>query len=190
MLAALVERDGGVAEFPGLVPDDPAAILEALQADADIAIVSGGSSVGIEDIAPVLLAQQGSWRFTASRCARAARPGWAASARSSCSCCLGTPCRACARTTSSPAGQSGASEAGRWIGLYRSVRGILQRKITSPIGRLDYARVRFADGLIEPLSIGGASVLSSTTRADGFVIVGDDSEGFPAGGDVEVWLYA
>ena len=36
----------------------------------------------------------------------------------------------------------------------------------------------------------GASVLSSTTRADGFVIVGDDSEGFAAGADVEVWLYA
>jgi len=39
-------------------------------------------------------------------------------------------------------------------------------------------------------SIAGASVLSSTTRADGFVIVGDDSEGFPAGAEVEVWLYA
>ena len=35
-----------------------------------------------------------------------------------------------------------------------------------------------------------ASLLSSTTRADGFVLVGDDSEGFAAGADVEVWLYA
>ena len=46
------------------------------------------------------------------------------------------------------------------------------------------------DGLVEPLAVGGASLLSSTTRADGFVIVGDDSEGFAAGADVEVWLYA
>ena len=44
--------------------------------------------------------------------------------------------------------------------------------------------------LSSPLAIAGASLLSSTTRADGFVIVGDDSEGFPAGAEVEVFLYA
>ena len=37
------------------------------------------------------------------------------------------------------------------------------------------------EGSVEPLSVAGASVLSSTTRADGFVIVDDDSEGFAAG---------
>ncbi len=46
------------------------------------------------------------------------------------------------------------------------------------------------EGAVEPLAVGGASVLSSTTRADGFVIVPDDSEGFAPGADVEVWLYA
>jgi molybdopterin molybdotransferase len=73
---------------------------------------------------------------------------------------------------------------------YRTARGSLNRKISSQIGRLDYARVKIVDGLVEPLAIAGASLLSSTTRADGFVIVGDDSEGFAAGADVEVWLYA
>jgi molybdopterin molybdotransferase len=72
---------------------------------------------------------------------------------------------------------------------YRNVRGALTRKISSPIGRLDYARVRLVDGKVEPLAIAGASVLSSTTRADGFVIVCDDSEGFAAGAEVEVWMY-
>jgi molybdopterin molybdotransferase len=73
---------------------------------------------------------------------------------------------------------------------YRSIRGTLNRKISSPIGRLDYARVKMVDGSVEPLAVAGASVLSSTTRADGFVIVDDDSEGFAAGSDVAVWLYA
>src|SRR5262249_15322759 len=59
MLAALIERDGGVVDFPALVRDDRNAILDALQADADIVIVSGGSSVGIEDLAPMLVAQHG-----------------------------------------------------------------------------------------------------------------------------------
>ena len=73
---------------------------------------------------------------------------------------------------------------------YRSIRAVLLRKISSPIGRLDYARVTVADGFVEPLTVAGASVLSSTTRADGFVIVGDDSEGFAEGTEVDVWLYA
>jgi len=73
---------------------------------------------------------------------------------------------------------------------YRSIRATLNRKISSPIGRLDYARVRLVDGVVEPLAVAGASVLSSTTRAEGFVIVDDDSEGFAAGAEVRVWLYA
>jgi molybdopterin molybdotransferase len=35
----------------------------------------------------------------------------------------------------------------------------------------------------------GASILSSTTQADGFVIVPKDSEGHPAGAEVTVHLY-
>ena len=54
-------------------------------------------------------------------------------------------------------------------------------RIMRPGGRAVFA---------EPLSVSGASVLSSTTRADGFVIVDQDSEGFAAGSDVVVWLYA
>ncbi len=59
MLAALIDRDGGLVDFPGLVKDDRDAILEALHSDADIVIVSGGTSVGIEDLAPMLVAQYG-----------------------------------------------------------------------------------------------------------------------------------
>ena len=73
---------------------------------------------------------------------------------------------------------------------YRAMRGMLTRKISSPIGRVDYARVKVHDGHVEPMSVAGASVLSSTTRADGFVIIEQDSEGYAAGSDVEVWLYA
>src|SRR5215218_3580969 len=59
MLAALVTRDGGLVDFPGLVPDDEDAILRALHADAEMIVVSGGSSVGLEDFAPTLLARHG-----------------------------------------------------------------------------------------------------------------------------------
>jgi molybdopterin molybdotransferase len=65
----------------------------------------------------------------------------------------------------------------------------LGRKLVSQVGRVDYARVRVADGRVEPLATSGASILSSTTAADGFVIVPGDSEGFPAGAMVDVFFY-
>jgi molybdopterin molybdotransferase len=72
---------------------------------------------------------------------------------------------------------------------YHRVRAKLARKISSEIGRLDYTRVQLRAGEIIPLSIGGASILSSTTRADGFVLVPADLEGYPPGAEVEVFLY-
>ena len=68
MLRALVERDGGVVDFPNLVPDDADAILAALHADADIVVVSGGSSVGMGTFATSRRAPRGRWRSTGSRC--------------------------------------------------------------------------------------------------------------------------
>ena len=65
----------------------------------------------------------------------------------------------------------------------------LARTLVSTVGRVDYARVQFCGDEIEPVAVSGASVLSSTTRADGFVIVPADSEGYPAGTEVEVFLY-
>ena len=59
MLAALVERDGGRPSHQGIVADNRQAILDALHADADIVIVTGGSSVGQEDYVPTLLAEHG-----------------------------------------------------------------------------------------------------------------------------------
>jgi molybdopterin molybdotransferase len=72
---------------------------------------------------------------------------------------------------------------------YRPVELPLRHKLASAIGRVDYARVSIVEGRVEPLAIGGASILSSTTRADGFVVVPADLEGYPAGASVIVWRY-
>src|SRR5262249_54708122 len=65
----------------------------------------------------------------------------------------------------------------------------LARKLSSAVGRVDYVRVTVHDDKVEPLATSGASLLSSTTRADGFVLVPRDSEGYPAGAEVQVFLY-
>jgi molybdopterin molybdotransferase len=190
MLAALIERDGGLVDFPGLVKDDRDAILDALQSDADIVIVSGGTSVGIEDLAPMLVAQYGELAVHGIAMRPSSPTGLGRIDNRIIILLPGNP------VSSLCAYDFFAGRAIRVLGgrrkewPYRAVCGKLNRKISSPIGRLDYARVRIADGLVEPLAVTGASVLSSTTRADGFVIVDDDSEGFRAGDEVEVWLYA
>jgi molybdopterin molybdotransferase len=190
MLAALIERDGGVVDFPGLVRDDRNAILEGMQADADLVIVTGGSSVGIEDLAPMLVAQYGELAVHGIAMRPSSPTGLGRMGNRLVFLLPGNPVSSlCAYDFF--AGRAIRALGGRtksWP--YRAIRGTLNRKISSPIGRLDYARVKIADGLVEPLAIAGASLLSSTTRADGFVIIDDDSEGFAAGAEVEVWLYA
>src|ERR1700722_15944595 len=190
MLAALVDRDGGLVDFPGLIKDDREAILEALYSDADIVIVSGGTSVGIEDLAPMLVAQYGELAVHGIAMRPSSPTGLGRIDNRIIILLPGNP------VSSLCAYDFFAGRAIRVLGgrgkewPYRAVFGRLNRKISSPIGRLDYARVRIANGLVEPLAVTGASVLSSTTRADGFVMVGEDSEGFSAGDEVEVWLYA
>jgi molybdopterin molybdotransferase len=190
MLAALVARDGGLVEFPGLVPDEHDAILKALHADADVIIVSGGSSVGIEDLAPTLLAQHGDLAIHGIAM-RPSSPTGLGRLEHRLVCLLpGNPV-SCLCAYDFFAGRAIRALGGRtkaWP--YHAVRAKLARKISSPIGRMDYARVQVVDGCVEPLAVSGASVLSSTTRADGFVIVPADSEGFAPGTEVEVWLYA
>lgn len=190
MLTALAERDGAIVDFPGLVRDDADAILEALQADADVVIVSGGSSVGIEDLAPTLVARHGQLPIHGIAMRPSSPTGLGRIGHRLIVLLPGNPVSSlCAYDFF--AGRAIRAVGGRdkdWP--YRRIRGILSRKISSPIGRLDYARVRVHGGRVEPLAVAGASLLSSTTRADGFVIVGDDSEGFPSGAEVDVWLYA
>jgi molybdopterin molybdotransferase len=190
MLAALAERDGALVDFPGLIRDDGDAILAALNADAHIVIVSGGSSVGIEDLAPMLLAKHGELAVHGIAMRPSSPTGMGTLGSRLVFLLPGNPVSAlCAYDFF--AGRAIRALGGRskeWP--YRAVRGTLTRKISSPIGRLDYARVKIENGRVEPLSVAGASVLSSTTRADGFVIVDQDSEGYAAGSDVDVWLYA
>jgi len=190
MLTALAQRDGGVVDFPGLVPDEADAIVQALTADADVVIVSGGSSVGLEDLAPMLLDQHGELWVHGIAMRPSSPTGFGKLGRRLVFLLPGNPV-SCLCGYDFFAGRAVRALGGRtkeWP--YRSLRATLDRKISSQIGRLDYARVRIVDGRVEPLAIGGASVLSSTTRADGFVVVPADSEGYAAGADVTVWLYA
>jgi molybdopterin molybdotransferase len=189
MLEALVARDGGTASRPGIVPDDPAAILEALRDEADLVLVSGGSSVGQEDHAPHLVAEHGELAIHGIAMRPSSPTGLGRIEGRLVILLPGNPV-SCLCAYDFFAGRAIRLLGGRpaqWP--YHEQRLPLARKLVSVVGRVDYARVKIAEGRVEPLSIGGASVLSSTTRADGFVVVPADSEGYGPGAEVTVYLY-
>ena len=207
MLAALVRRDGGLVQSDGITPDEPDAIRDAMVCDADVVLVSGGSSVGQEDHAPVLLSQHGQLAVhgvtmrPSSPAGMGTLPRAGASDASDASSVPSTRPTLVFLLPGNPVSCLCAYDffAGRAIRRlggrkqqwpYPVTRGTLSRKLVSVVGRTDYARVRWqSSGQVEPLAVSGASVLSSTTRADGFVVVGPDSEGFAAGSEVTVYLY-
>jgi molybdopterin molybdotransferase len=194
MIAALVARDGGLCEIVGPVPDRRSTIRDAileLQGQADLILISGGSSAGPEDHVPGIIGELGCL-IAHGVALRPASPTGVGLIRNgelpvvllpgnpvSCLCAYDFFAGLMVRRL--------GGRSGRWP--YRSVTLPLTRKLNSVVGRVDYARVRVHAGLVEPLAISGASILSSVSRADGFVVIPADLEGYPAGAFVEVWCY-
>lgn len=189
MLHALVLRDGGVPIVSDIVRDDPDAIIAALHTDADVVLVSGGSSVGQEDFVPKLLAERGELAIHGVAMRPSSPAGMGRLGDRLVFLLPGNPV-SCLCAYDFFAGRAIRALGGRspdWPYPRRTVP--LIRKLVSTVGRVDYARVRLTDTGAEPLAISGAAILSSTTRADGFVIITADSEGYPPGAMVDVFLY-
>lgn len=189
MLLGLVHRDGGTAITGDIVPDCPDALRAALADEADVILVSGGSSVGQEDYVPKLLSEAGELAIHGVAMRPSSPAGMGRLNNRLVFLLPGNPV-SCLCAYDFFAGRAIRALGGRsqdWP--YRRQKYRLSRKLVSTVGRVDYARVRVSGVEAEPLAISGASVLSSTTRADGFVIVPADCEGYPEGDEIEVFLY-
>ncbi len=189
MLESLARRDGADIVHREIVPDDRARIGAALETDAEVAIVSGGSSVGQEDFVPSIVAERGELAVHGVAMRPSSPTGMGRIGGMLVFLLPGNPvsCLCAYDFFAGRAIRRLGGRSGDWP--YRTVRAPLAEKISSVVGRLDYARVVVQDDGVRPLAIGGASVLTSTTRADGFVLIPSDSEGFPEGSIVDVYLY-
>lgn len=190
MLRALVARDGGIVTNSRIVPDDPEAILAAMRDDADVVLISGGSSVGKEDHAPRMLADHGELSIHGIAMRPSSPSGMGTLAGRAVFLLPGNPvsCLCAYDFFAGRAIRLAAGLAADWP--YEKLRLPLARKLVSVVGRLDYARVDIVDDQVEPLAISGAAVLSTTTRAAGFVVIPADSEGHPPGHPVDVFMYS
>lgn len=192
MLLNLVARDGGTLLTGPIVEDDYAAVREALNVslnEADCVLITGGSSVGAEDFAPALVREFGELPVHGVAM-RPSSPAGVGFARDKPVFLLpGNPV-SCLCAYEFFAGRAVRRLSGQHPGWpHTAVRMPLGRKITSPLGRTDYVRVRIEDDRIVPVATSGASILSSTTRAHGFVIVPKNEEGYGEGTPVSVRLY-
>jgi molybdopterin molybdotransferase len=190
ILRALIARDGGVVEAHHHCGDDPLKIRQAMIAPgADIVLLSGGSSVGSEDYAPTVLAEAGELAIHGVAMRPSSPSGVGRIGETLVFLLPGNPV-SCLCAYDFFAGRAIRLRNGLSAGWPHATRqGVVARKIVSAIGRVDYCRVRLRNGEVEPLALSGASILSSTTRADGFVIVPAESEGYPPGAQITVYLY-
>jgi molybdopterin molybdotransferase len=190
VLRALVARDGGESLPTQHLPDRPEAIrLAMMSADWDVLLISGGTSVGREDHTPRLVAELGELPVHGV----AVRPG----TPSGLGFISGRPVFllpgnpvACLCAYDLFAGRAIRLLGGRSDELpYRVIERTVARKINSVLARVEYARVTVGPNGVEPVPMSGASVLSSTVAADGFVLVPPERDGYAVGERVTVYLY-
>jgi len=189
LLSALIERDGG--DLCGVVR---AATRERLiagltEGDADLILVAGGTGYGVDDRAVEALQACGRVELDGVTL----HPGGGlvlgeAAGRpvvllpGSPLACLCAYDLVAARRLRRMAGRPGVMP-------YRRRTLMLSRKLVSRIGRMEVARMRIDGDTAEPLAVADDRLLASSVRADGFVLLAENSEGFPEGSRVEVWLY-
>ncbi|MBI4881231.1 MAG: molybdopterin molybdotransferase MoeA [Planctomycetes bacterium] len=190
MIEALARRDGGLPATAPIVPDKREALARALAgATGDVILVSGASSVGAEDHAPDLVAELGVLEVHGVAMRPAGPSGVGFFGKRPVFLLPGNPvsCLCAYEFFAGPAVRRLGGRPLHWP--HRRAVLPVGRKIVSAVGRVDYVRVRIAGGKVEPIGISGASLLSSTTCADGVVIVPKESEGYGAGESVEMLLY-
>jgi molybdopterin molybdotransferase len=191
MISALVRRDGGDVTSKKSSQGDRQRLVDALlgESEVDVILVIGGSGLGSNDHASSVLAQLGALDIRGL----AIRPGDTLTlgrAGERPVCVLPGPPLACLSAYELVVRRlirrlGGYDE--RWP--YGSARAVLSRKIASPVGSLELCRVRMRGQRVEPLDRAGDRSLRSSVSADGFVVVPLQSEGYPEGTSVTVYLY-
>ncbi len=193
MLDALARRDGAARVAIVRVPDRRELVKDAIAgAPEEVVLISGGSSVGPEDHAPLVLGEIGEVAVhgVAMRPSSPAGFGFFGPDRRQFAFLLpGNPvsCLCAYEFFAGPTIRALGGLPRAWPHARRRCQ--LAGKIVSVLGRTDYVRVAIEGDRVIPIMTSGASILSSTTRADGVVIVGEGEEGYGEGEQVEVLLY-
>jgi molybdopterin molybdotransferase len=188
MAALYVEKWGGIPRCTEIVPDNPNCIKKALEMnlDADMILLLGGTSVGKRDHAPEVLASLGKLLVHGIGISPGKPTALGIINNVPVVCLPGFPVAGLVALYFfvRPGIQKLAS-------LPEVPRLILKRrlatKISSKIGYIDFIRVVFEGDRVRPLAGAKSGALSSISKADGFVLVPENMEGYEAGEEVDVY---
>ncbi|AKB83597.1 Molybdopterin biosynthesis MoeA protein [Methanosarcina barkeri 3] len=189
MSSLYVQKWGGVPRYLNIVPDNPDSIKRAIEAnlDADMIILSGGTSVGKRDHASEVVAALGELLVHGIGVSPGKPSALGIISNIPVVCLPGYPVAGL-------------------VSLYFFVRpGIrklaaipeipepilkkrLATKISSKIGYVNFVRVVFEGDKVRPLTGNGDRVLTSVAKADGYVLVPENVEGYEEGEEVDVFL--
>src|SRR5215510_1040108 len=191
LLCALSERDGAIVVEQRMIARDRASLCQALLVPGgDIILMAGGTGTGANDHAAAALAEAGELviRGIALRHAETTAVGIAA----------GVPVLLLPGT---PVGCLLAYEclAGpviRRLGggdptfPFPPRRMTAARKFVSELSMTELRPVRcLGEDLVEPIAAVAEAGLKTMSQADGFVLIPEESEGYPQGASVTVYLY-
>ena len=190
MARLYIEKWGANVRKTEIVPDDSERIREAISSnlDADMIVIIGGTSVGEKDYAPRILSEMGELYVHGVRLQPGKPTAFGDVAGRPVICLPGYPVAALSNLYLfiRPA----IKRMAHLDDEPQRVQARVVRKMTSKPGYLSLVRVAFReDGQVEPIMVSGAGILSSVARADGFVVVPEELEGFEEGDMVEVVLY-
>ncbi|MFO0726839.1 MAG: gephyrin-like molybdotransferase Glp [Myxococcota bacterium] len=194
LLKALAERDGAEVELHPIVGDDAALLERVLQRPgADLIVVTGGSSVGKQDLGPVVLREAGSLVFHGVQVKPASPTGFGLIAGTPVLLAPGFPVASFVAWD-----LFGRAIVERMLGLvprlpYALEEVRLAHAIEKPEGRVDLVRVILGEAQegrrLASAIPGGAALLSTTTRADGFLLLPAGRARFAAGELIAAHLY-
>jgi molybdopterin molybdotransferase len=198
-IAALVRAAGGEAEMFDPVPDDPAllrAALDSALARADVAILSGGSSVGERDhMLQVVSSLPGAIVHAHGIAISPGKPTLIASVGGKPVFGLpGHPVSALvvAQVFLAPFLLYLQGHELKRTPAGMRVRAVLTSSVHSAQGREEYVRIKLEErqGLPGARPVFGKSgMLSTLVKADGFIVVPIHAEGLPSGEMVDVFLF-
>jgi molybdopterin molybdotransferase len=189
MSSLYVKKWGGIPRYLDIVPDNPDNIKRAIEAnlDADMILLSGGTSVGKRDHVSEVVAALGELLVHGIGVSPGKPSALGIISNIPVVCLPGYPV---------------AGLVSLYFFVHPGIRKLaaipeipepilkkrLAAKISSKIGYVNFVRVVFEGDKVRPLTGNGDRVLTSVAKADGYVLVPENVEGYEEGEEVDVFL--
>lgn len=190
MISSYVKKFGGLARIVNIVNDEPEQIQQNIldNADADMIIISGGTSVGERDHVPAVVKELGELLVHGVAISPGKPTALGIVRKKPVLCVPGYPVAGLVALL--VFGKDAIYKLGHIPPRSEMMLRLpLKEKITSRQGYQTFVRVRITQGLVEPLMTSGAGIMSSVAKADGYVVVPANVEGYGEGTVVDVKFF-